>query len=367
MSAFYVLCCRPEHFRVVTGDNAHQEVGFQKWSQDPDHWHGRLLKTWDSVAAELGKRGAALIQVPPQAGLPDQCFAADSVVFVRDRGGRERMVFSNMNSANRQGEVGVMKDTLTRYFPHSPKLEIPDRKSEGTGDFLYLHGHRFFVQGYGPRSESGIGQTLARAVNQLVVEVPLEVGATVHASGLASRNTKGYHIDTLIMPLPGKHVIACFEAMHPATRHFFEKLYPKTKRIDVTAAEADLFVTNGLAVPKSFADKRPRDWTLFLPETTPKAMLGKVRQWGFDYKLFDFEPSTLTGGALHCMFNFNLKIHETPIAILPTGKPKGYSQLPSDRQHVKAATHIRQSQTDIRYYHPHKPRAASQAAEYAFA
>ena len=89
--------------------------------------------------------------------------------------------------------------------------------------------------------------------------------------------------------------------MHPSTRAFYEGLYPEDRRLYLTEAEAALLITNGLHVP----DNRFRQgYTLFIPDKTPQHICDKLEKWGYGLMKFDFEPSALSGGALHCMFNF---------------------------------------------------------------
>jgi N-dimethylarginine dimethylaminohydrolase len=346
----YVLCCRPDYFKVVPGDNGYQEEGHAKWLENPTRWKERLLATWDAVATELARRGATVMQIPSQPDLPDQCFAADVVVFAMNRK-RDNVFSSVMNSPVRQREVEYAINTLHAHgFSSDLGRSFPTDEHEGTGDFLNLHGYNIYVQGYGPRSKKGIGFLLSQVVNQMVVEVPLEITESHDGPGLSSKDTKGFHLDTLAMPLPDKRIIACFERMHPATRAFFETLYPPQRRIELTGAEADLFITNGLCVPKDFKNPMNNEWSLFLPDTTPKQILDKVAGWGFETILFDFEPSKLSGGALHCMFNFCLPINEAnALPITEFGKPLGFDALPVNRQQA-LEPHRDGDQNDICYY-----------------
>lgn len=353
MSAFHVLCCRPEYFRVVTGDNGHQQDGFVKWVEKRDHWKNRLLKTWDQVAEELARRDAILMKVPPKPDLPDQCFTADPLIHAKDEHGYAHLILSNMNSKNRQKEVSPAVATVLQHLPAGRQVQLKSYKGEGSGDFLYLHGHNFFVQGYGPRSQSGVGSILSHVLNQMVAEVPLLVEQQGRKGGLHSQNTKAFHLDTIVMPLPGKRVIASFGDMHPATRSFFERLYPPQNRIELTSKEANLFITNGLVVPQNFTDPRPSEWTLFLPKTTPKRILKRTAGWGFKHMLFDFEPSKLSGGALHCMFNFGFHVHPgEPLALSRNGTPVGYDHLPADGRYAGRPSSAQALSASIKYYSP---------------
>jgi len=312
MHAPYVICCEPRYFDVVEGDNGYQPEGRRKWLENPEHWKARLLKTWHSVAFELERRGVTLIRVQPQADLPDQAFAADQVVVVMKEHGPRYVIPSNMNSSNRQREVALTVEALksNQFANWGGDVKVDYIKHEGTGDFLYLPGHDFYVQGYGPRSQSGIGIVLSAAVNQLVAEVPLQVEAGGEGEGLVSKETKGFHLDTIVLPLPGKRIVACFERMAPQTRAFFEALYPAKDRISLTPEEADTFVTNSIVVPALAEDGSKNGQTIFIPDTTPRAIRNKLKAWGFGLKAFDFEPSKLSGGGLHCMFNFVFKCNE---------------------------------------------------------
>lgn len=352
MTSFEVLCCRPEFFEVILGDNGYQPEGYEKWRRNPGRWRARLLNTWDAVSAELARRGGRLIQIQPDPDLPDQCFTADPVV-VANHGNARNILLSHMNSPKRQREVDHVLPAYEKLGWWAHKVS-DETKHEGTGDFLYLPGHDFFIQGYGPRSEGGSGNALSHLVRQLVVEVPLRIEGKQDLKGLASRETKSFHLDTLIFPLPDKRVIACFDRMHPATRALFKQLYPEANRIALTPKEADLFVANGLVVPALSEDNSKNGWTLFLPDKTPRRILKQISQWGFGYKLFDVEPATLNGGGLHCMFNiaFNIRRGRIPIAITQYGKPEGLDFLPIYPAKATEPDRPIHGQRDLRYYSP---------------
>jgi len=310
LSGLTIVCSRPVHFAVETQDNGYQASGMQKWQQNTKEWHQRLLTEWDRVARELGKRGAHLIMIPPQQGLHDQVFAADSAVYVR-RGKRgDFLLPSKMNSPNRQQEVSHAVNHAHAHGFKQARIEATLARvthHEGTGDLHYLPGHDVFLQGYGPRSHKGTGRLVAQLLGRPVIEVPLQQTASSDPHALGSKETKGFHLDTLIWPLPDKHLIYCPTRLAPETRKVLEKLYPNPKqRLAITEIEADLFITNGLSVPD---DKYPRKHILFIPETSPPRVRDRLRSWGFGCLGFDFEPSKLAGGGLHCMFN---KVFDVP-------------------------------------------------------
>ena len=306
---FEVICVRPEHFAVNTQDNGYQAEGMRQWQSRPAYWKDRLLRAWDSAAEELTRHQGRLIQVPPHQHLPDQCFAADPVISVQQGDGARFVLPSRMNSPVRQQEVEPMLNVLQqhRFAVHPTSEKTAGLLHEGTGDFVKLDGYDIYLQGYGPRSQPGIGRHLTKLVNAPVVEVPLTVeGGGLGSSGLASQATRGFHADTLLWGQPNRYLTYCPERLHPATRQFVDWLYNDPwKRQPISGAEADLFITNGVAVPSA---EHRQGHKLFIPKTTPQHIRQRFAQWGFGYKPFDFEPSKLAGGGFHCMFNFVLKV-----------------------------------------------------------
>jgi hypothetical protein len=134
--------------------------------------------------------------------------------------------------------------------------------------------------------------------------------------------------------------------MHPSAREFFENLYPEDQRLPLTAEEADMFITNGLAVPD---DSYRQGQILFIPDKTPQHICDKLEKWGYGIMKFDFEPSALSGGALHCMFNFVQKnvggVGEVK-AITENDLPEGVNSLPPG----------------VKFYSPKSVRTARPAA-----
>ena len=270
-----LLMCPPDHFCVSYSINPWMDP--DAWAPSADELALSAQAEWRALRATFEGVGAEVITVPPQPGLPDMVFTANSAVVFDGVA-----VPARFRYPERQGEeppferffAGLVSGgELRRVAP------LPDSLyQEGAGDCIWDRHRQLFWAGYGPRSDEGATAALAEAFGQPVVP-------------LALATAQFYHLDTAFCPLTGGEILyypAAFtdEAQAAIERHAGDPggLIPASK------ADAEQLAVNAVVVG--------RDIVMAAASTSLRAAL---EAHGYRVHVSPLDTFRRSGGGAFCL------------------------------------------------------------------
>ena len=214
----YVMC-PPEHFAV--------EYVINPW-MDPDAPLDTALamRQWEELKRTYERLGHAVEVVPPQPGLPDMVFAANSGTVVDGR-----VLGARFRAEQRAAEA----EHFRRWFAGRGYREVvmPSRINEAEGDFAWTG--QLLLAGTGFRTDPE-----AHAEAQEVLGVPV---VSLHLV-----DPRYYHLDTALFVLEqGEHPQVAYypQAFSAGSRRVLERLFPDAVLAD--AADAACLGLNGVS------------------------------------------------------------------------------------------------------------------------
>lgn len=214
-----VLMCPPTYFGV--------DYEINPWMSTAQCVDVQLAHVqWRYLRERIGEH-ASVLQLEPQAGLPDMVFTANAGVVVGDVA-----VPSRFKPAERKSETAH----FARWFEragYSVKHLDEATEFEGAGDFLADTRGDFYWAGCGFRSQRSVYATLE---DWLDVEiVPLQLA-----------DPRFYHVDTCLAPLHGGYLMYYPRAFTTDSLAAIHARVPKRYRIEVCEADACGFACNAV-------------------------------------------------------------------------------------------------------------------------
>jgi len=189
--AAHIVLCPPDHYCVA--------YRIDPW-MDPDDWSGhdasgaaRARMEWQGLAETLHRLGVRLELVPPQPGVPDMVFTANSAV-VLDR----RVLLARFLHPQRRAEEPFLeaffRDLMDRGLVDQVDRFPEGIRQEGAGDAHWDPARGLIWAGYGQRSDRTAADHMASYFGRRVE--PLELVTEAY-----------YHLDTCFCPLNGGEVL----------------------------------------------------------------------------------------------------------------------------------------------------------------
>lgn len=215
-----LLMCAPHHFEVTYAINP--------WMNGSRVDVPRANEQWRSLHDALAEH-ADIELMSPVRGLPD-------LVFTANAGTLRGNVF--VPSRFRHAERNDEEPHFIEWFEtHGYRVQrLPDGVvSEGAGDALVDSELSCLWMGYGPRSDLRAAAALARLLD-------------VEAVPLALVDPRFYHVDTCFCPLPGGGAMYFPDAFDRRGRAEIEARIPRSRRIELTDAEACQFACNAVVL-----------------------------------------------------------------------------------------------------------------------
>ncbi|HEB90997.1 MAG TPA: nitrate reductase [Deltaproteobacteria bacterium] len=259
-----LLVCPPRYFRV--------DYVINPWmTEQIGRVDGELArKQWGELMESLS-REASLLEIEPSACSPDMCFTANAGLAASDR-----VVPARFRMPERSREEGFFE----RWFVRSgfEVFRLPgDEAFEGEGDALFQPGDGLLWAGHGERSRHATHDELGRIFDVEVVSLGLV-------------DSRFYHLDTCLAPLPGGRLIYYPGAFDEASKHAIESRIAPERRLAVEEDDAVGFACNLLRL----GDR------IFLNRASPKLRRALAR-WGFETFERPVGEFLKAGGGVKCL------------------------------------------------------------------
>lgn len=218
----HYLMCRPRYFTV--------EYTINPW-MDPDVPvdTGRALRQWGALRDAYVRFGHTVDEVPPQPGLPDMVFAANSGTVIDGH-----VLGARFRAPERTAEA----EHFRRWFVENGFREVtmPVKTNEAEGDFAWTG--RILLAGTGFRTDPEAHAEAQEALGVPVVSLRLV-------------DPRYYHLDTALFVLAEATDTAPAQvAYYPAafsdgSRRVLARLFPDA--VLVSRADAENFACNGVS------------------------------------------------------------------------------------------------------------------------
>jgi ornithine aminotransferase len=228
----HLVMCPPDHFEVSYRINP--------W-MDPADWaaHAETLTRdatdgWRRLYETYRSLGANIELIPPQPGLPDLVFTANSAV-VLDR----KVLLARFKCPERQGEERINRDFFDRLLAEGTVDEVHETPDgvffEGAGDCLWDRHRRMLWTGWGQRSAREAADAIARLYGLPTIALELI-------------DPRFYHLDTAFCVLSGGEILYVPGAFSEAGLATIRGLMPADQLIPVSEADAGALAANSVAV-----------------------------------------------------------------------------------------------------------------------
>jgi N-dimethylarginine dimethylaminohydrolase len=226
------LMCRPEHFAVTYAINPWMDP--KNWARNDRALGSAARKEWDRLHCAMLDLGAQIELVPPVPGLPDLVFTANAAIVLDGKA-----LLARFRHPQRQAEEPHFETTFRMLkdqgLIHAISRPPDELVLEGAGDCVWDQTRNLFWMGYGQRSDAA-----ARCV------IEREFGVEVVALELA--DSRFYHMDTALRPLPGGEVIYYPNAFTAAGRAEIRRRVPAEQRIEIKFEDARRFAANAVSI-----------------------------------------------------------------------------------------------------------------------
>ncbi len=237
------LMCRPEHFAVTYAINPWMDP--KSWARDDRALASAARKEWDRLHGAMLDLGAQIELVPPVPGLPDLVFTANAAVVLDGKA-----LLARFRHPQRQAEEPHFETMFSMLKDNGVIDSVSQLPGglvlEGAGDCVWDQVRNLFWMGYGQRSDAAA----CHAVEQ-------EFGVDVVALELA--DSRFYHMDTALRPLPGGEVIYYPNAFTAAGRAEICRRVPAERRIEISFDDARWFAANAVSIDNAIMLSRCSD------------------------------------------------------------------------------------------------------------
>ncbi|KID32419.1 N-dimethylarginine dimethylaminohydrolase [Prauserella sp. Am3] len=262
----HYLMCPPRHFAV--------EYSINPWMDPSRPVDVELaMRQWTTLRDLYRELGHTVDEVPPQPGLPDMVFAANSGTVVDGR-----VLGSRFRAPQRAAEA----EHFRRWFVEHGFRDVtmPRQINEAEGDFAWTGG--LLLAGTGFRTDPG-----AHAEAQETLGVPV---VSLHLV-----DERYYHLDTALFVLQPEQEamraqVAYYpEAFSPGSQRVLRRLFPDA--VIANAADAECFGLNGVS------DGRH----VVLPvETESTGLADRIAERGYEVRFVDISELRKAGGGPKC-------------------------------------------------------------------
>ena len=229
---FRYLMCPPRYFAVTYSINPWMDP--QAWNNAGAPLRETAERQWDGLRRALLSAGAAIEILPPEPGLPDLVFTANSAVVLDGK-----VLLARFRHGERQGEEppndkvfraliakGVIAEVIT--MPEGVTLE-------GAGDCIWDRRRNLFWVGCAFRSDAAAAGILAELFGAHCLTMPLA-------------DPKFYHLDTAFCALPCGGVIYYPQAFTATALTLIHDYVVPGDRIALDRADAERFAANAVCV-----------------------------------------------------------------------------------------------------------------------
>ncbi len=283
-----ILMCPPQHYGV--------DYVINPWMQDQLGRTDRELarRQWDGLRQALAA-GAEITLVDAQPGLPDMVFTANAGMV---RG--NIAVVSRFRSPERQGEEPFFRSWFEQNgfsIARWPKGVF----FEGAGDALFDRARDLIWSGCGFRSDVAAANLLGKIFDCESIPIRLV-------------DSRFYHLDTCLCPLPGGWLIYYPPAFDAASLEEIGRRVPKAKRIAVSKTDALQFACNAVEL----------GGRVIMNGASPQ-LQARLRAAGFRPVLTPLSEFLKAGGTAKCL---TLKLREMDHAEAPRSPGVRFSVKP---------------------------------------
>jgi N-dimethylarginine dimethylaminohydrolase len=228
----HYLMCRPDHFAVDYSINPWMDP--KSWQRDSSTLAATSRKEWEGLHRAMAKLGADIELVPAVAGLPDLVFTANAAVVLDGKA-----LLAHFRHPERQAEEPHFETAFRALKERGLITAISKLPAgivlEGAGDCVWDPTRSMCWMGYGQRSDLAAQAAVTR-----------EFGVEVAALELA--DSRFYHMDTALRPLPGGELIYFPNAFTAAGRAEIRRRVDADKRIELKFEDAQKFAANCVSI-----------------------------------------------------------------------------------------------------------------------
>ena len=268
-----LLMCRPEHFAVSYAINPWMDPA--RWARDA-RAHRAAVHEWDTLYQKLIELGAAVELVPPAQGVPDLVFTANAAVVLnrrallaRFRHEERRREEPHFEAAFRVLQArGVIDDV--QKLPSGLVLE-------GAGDCVFDAARGLFWMGYGPRSDLAAAGPVAEMFSREVVALELA-------------DSRFYHMDTALCPLPGGEVMYLPEAFTAEGLRVIRARAEPSDRIEIGIEDGSLLAANAVCVGRTI-----------VMSAASEPLRADLRRRGYAVAIIPLGSFLRSGGSAFCL------------------------------------------------------------------
>ncbi len=238
-----ILMCRPKHFGVTYAINPWMDP--KSWASEAKSLTAAARREWRALHARLKDLGAEIALVPPEPGLPDLVFTANSAVVMDGKA-----LLARFRHPERQGEEPVFRRAFEKLQAKgliAEILELPDGVfMEGAGDCVFDATRQLYWMGHGPRSS-------------LTARPYVEDMLGVETVALRLADPRFYHMDTALNPLSGGELIYVPEAFtDEGLAEIHARVQPEL-RIAVAPEDAAHLAANAVCIDDAIVMSRCGD------------------------------------------------------------------------------------------------------------
>ncbi|HLY58463.1 MAG TPA: ornithine--oxo-acid transaminase [Stellaceae bacterium] len=231
-AAPHLVMCPPDHYEVSYRINPWMDPA--DWAAHADMLTRDAVDGWRRLYETYEELGANIELMPPQPGLPDLVFTANSAV-VLDR----KVLLARYRFPERQGEERIGRNFFEHLRDAGTVDEIHEMPEgvffEGAGDCLWDRHRRMLWTGWGPRSSREATATIARLYGLPTVALELV-------------DPRFYHLDTAFCVLSGGEILYVPGAFSAEGLAMVRGLVPESQLIPVCEADAGALAANSVAV-----------------------------------------------------------------------------------------------------------------------
>jgi len=269
-----LLMCPPRHYSVCYHINPWMRV--ERWQRESERLTADAHREWDSLATTYRRLGAHVAEMPPQEGLPDMVFTANSAAVFNGT-----VLLSRFRHAERRGEQVPGERTFERLR----ELGLVDRLVapadgeyfEGAGDCIWDAVRTVFWAGWGQRSGAGAPALVQRAFGRAAVALELV-------------DPRFYHLDTCFAVLPRGEILYYPPAFTAAALAAIHARVAPEQRIEASSEDALALAVNAFSFGQD----------VVMGACSPKlrALLAGL---GYRVHVIPLSSFNLSGGAAYCL------------------------------------------------------------------
>ncbi len=228
----HLVMCPPEHYEVSYKINPWMDPA--AWAVSAETLAHDARVGWQKLYDTYRSLGANIEIMPPQPGLPDLVFTANSAVVLD-----HKVVLARYKCAERQGEEAHGRAFFEGLRAQGVVDEIHELPAgvffEGAGDCYWDPHRRMLWTGWGQRSSREATETIGQVYG--VPTVALELV-----------DPRFYHLDTAFCVLSGGEVLYVPCAFTEEGRRMLADLIGPERLIAVEDADAETLAANSVAV-----------------------------------------------------------------------------------------------------------------------